>query len=180
MSATTGPDAANPRDLREYDGSTVYVVHLDPPYRHARHYTGNPGSSAFLKVACGVHGRGLAELTGSAWVVGRSASGEGWQQVRVSQRWAVAGSGRGEAGAVQFLLDEPQRSGEVLRAALGGPAEDAQAVFELVEGEPVGCARIQVAALVAKEPQMGHEAQHELAVEPLSEREDGAQPEVGQ
>ena len=180
MSASTGPAAPSLRDLREYPEGTVYVVHLDPPCRHARHYSGNPESSAFLNVACGVHGRELAELTGSAWVVGRSASGEGWQQVRVSQRWAVAGSGRGEAGAVEFLLDEPRCSGEVLRAALGGPAEDAQAVFELVEGEPVGCARIQVAALVAKEPQMGHEAQHELAVEPLSELEDGAQPEVGQ
>src|SRR6516165_543762 len=102
MSASTGPAAPSLRDLREYPEGTVYVVHLDPPYRHARRYSGNPGSSAFLKVACGVHGRGLAELTGSAWVVGRSASGEGWQQVRVSQRWAVAGSGRGEAGAVQF------------------------------------------------------------------------------
>ena len=141
MSATTGPDAANPRDLREYDGGTVYVVHLDPPYRHARHCSGNPGSSAFLMVACGVHGRGLAELTGSAWVVGRSASGEGWQQVRVSQRWADAGPGPDEASAVQFLLDEPQCLGEYLRA--------------------------------------GHEAQHELAAEPLSELEDGAQREAG-
>jgi len=180
MSASTGPAAPSLRDLREYPEGTVYVVHLDPPYRHARHHSENPGSSAFRKVACGVHGRGLADLTGSAQVAGRSASGEGWQQVQVNQRWAVAGPGPGEAGAVQFVLDEPQCLGEVLRAALRGPAEDAQAVFELIEGEPVGRAGIQVAALVAKEPQPGHEAQHELAAEPLSELEDGAQPEVGQ
>ena len=32
------------------DPGTVYILHLDPPYRHARHYTGNPESSRFLKV----------------------------------------------------------------------------------------------------------------------------------
>ena len=46
MSASTGPAAPSLRDLREYPEGTVYVVHLDPPCRHARHYSGNPESSA--------------------------------------------------------------------------------------------------------------------------------------
>jgi len=29
---------------------TTYLLHFDEPFRHARHYTGNPESSAFLKV----------------------------------------------------------------------------------------------------------------------------------
>ena len=28
----------NPQALLEYTEGTVYVVHLDPPYRRARHY----------------------------------------------------------------------------------------------------------------------------------------------
>src|SRR5215471_1860432 len=30
----------------EYPGGTVYLLHLDPPYKHARHYTGHaaPGN----------------------------------------------------------------------------------------------------------------------------------------
>jgi hypothetical protein len=26
---------------------TVYLLHFDRPYRHAKHYTGNPESSGF-------------------------------------------------------------------------------------------------------------------------------------
>ncbi len=29
---------------------TVYLLHFSVPYKHARHYIGNPESSAFLKV----------------------------------------------------------------------------------------------------------------------------------
>ena len=32
---------------------TVYLIHLDPAYKHARHYTGKPQSSRFL------NGRGV-------------------------------------------------------------------------------------------------------------------------
>ena len=31
----------NPQALLEYTEGTVYVVHLDPPYRRARHYVGH-------------------------------------------------------------------------------------------------------------------------------------------
>ena len=30
----------------------IYMLHFDRPYRHARHYVGNPGSSRFLKGSC--------------------------------------------------------------------------------------------------------------------------------
>src|SRR6266496_3455006 len=81
----------------------------------------------------------------SAWAVGWSASGEGWPQAQVGQCPVAAGSGQPQAGALQLLLDDPQCLGEVLPAALGGPAEYPQAVFKLVEGEPCGRAGVQLA-----------------------------------
>jgi hypothetical protein len=103
----------------------TYLLHLKPAYKQAGHYLGHPESSAFLKVGCWADDRELAELKGSA-------QGAGW-------------SGQLQAGAVQRLLDEPQCLREVLRVGLGGPAEDAQAVLELVEGEPLGRAGVQLA-----------------------------------
>ncbi len=41
---------------------TVYLLHLDRPYQHARHYTGNTESSGFLKVHRGFFAGGFAEL----------------------------------------------------------------------------------------------------------------------
>src|SRR6266536_3783739 len=111
------------------DPGTVYLLHFDRPYGPgggangrgtARHYIGNPESSAFLKVGCWTGGRELAELKGSVWVAGSSASGEGWQQVQAGWCLAVAGSGQPQAGAVEHLLDEPQCLREVFRAALVG------------------------------------------------------------
>ena len=116
----------------------IYLLHLERPYKHAGHYTGNPESSAFLKVGCWTGGRELAELEGSVWVAGWSASGEGWQQVQAGWCLAVAGPGQTQAGAVEHLLDEPQCLREVLRVILVGPAEYVQAVFELVERESLG------------------------------------------
>src|SRR6266542_505386 len=137
---------------RLHDPGTVYLLHfIDPAtgeparYRHAGHYTGNPESSAFLKVGCWTGGRELAELKGSVWVAGWSASGEGWQQVQAGWCLAVAGSGQPQAGAVEHLLDEPQCLREVFRAALVGPAEYVQAVLQLVEGESLGRAGVQLA-----------------------------------
>src|SRR6266487_5313303 len=124
---------------------TIYLLHLERPYKHAKHYTGNPESSAFLKVGCWTGGCELAELEGSVWVAGWSASGEGWQQVQAGWCLAVAGSGQPQAGAVEHLLDEPQCLREVFRAALVGPAEYVQAVFELVARESLGRAGVQLA-----------------------------------
>ena len=36
-----GSRTVNPQALLEYTEGTVYVVHLDPPYRRARHYVGH-------------------------------------------------------------------------------------------------------------------------------------------
>jgi hypothetical protein len=33
----------------DYPDGTVFIPHLDPQYKHARHYTGNPENSAFPK-----------------------------------------------------------------------------------------------------------------------------------
>jgi hypothetical protein len=41
---------------------TTYVLHFDRPYKHARHYTGNPESSGFLKVPHRCLGGGFDEL----------------------------------------------------------------------------------------------------------------------
>ena len=51
---------------------TVYLLHFDQPYQHARHYVGNPDSSGFLKASCGTGGSELAELEGPPWIMGRS------------------------------------------------------------------------------------------------------------
>ncbi len=32
------------------DKGVIYLLHLDRPYKHAKHYTGNPEGSGFLKV----------------------------------------------------------------------------------------------------------------------------------
>jgi hypothetical protein len=45
---------------------TVYLLHFDRPFGHARHYTGNPASSRFLKVQCAVAGCKLPELSAAA------------------------------------------------------------------------------------------------------------------
>ena len=31
----------------------VYLLHLERPYKHAKHYTGNSESSGILKAGCG-------------------------------------------------------------------------------------------------------------------------------
>ena len=43
---------------------TVYLLHFDRPYKHARHYVGNPESSGNLKAVCAFAGRQFRELTG--------------------------------------------------------------------------------------------------------------------
>src|SRR6266571_1073549 len=125
----------------------VYLIYFRKRYRHAGHYLGNPESSAFLKVGRRTGGRELAELKGSVRVADWSASGESHHQVRVAHWPAATGSAQTQAGAVEYLFDEPQCLGEVLRAALVGPAEDSQAVLQLVEGEPLGRAGVQLAVL---------------------------------
>jgi hypothetical protein len=37
----------------QHDAGTVYLIHLDEPYKHARHYLGSSGSSAILKGGAG-------------------------------------------------------------------------------------------------------------------------------
>ena len=49
---------------------TVYLLHFDQPYKHARHYVGNPESSAFQKAGCRTGSGELAELACLARVVG--------------------------------------------------------------------------------------------------------------
>jgi hypothetical protein len=56
--ATTRTTGARPGDLlsmatntnrrRDVPG-TIYLLHFDTPYRHAKHYLGTPASSGFLK-----------------------------------------------------------------------------------------------------------------------------------
>ena len=45
---------------------TVYLLHFDQPYKHARHYVGKSESSAFLKAGSADVGGGFAELAGAA------------------------------------------------------------------------------------------------------------------
>jgi hypothetical protein len=68
MTAGEGFDAWVDQELdtRSQDAAvpwTTYLLHFDRPYKHARHYTGNPESSGSLKVFRRVGGREFAELT---------------------------------------------------------------------------------------------------------------------
>jgi hypothetical protein len=67
MTAGEGFDAWVDQELdaRSQDAAvpwTTYLLHFDRPYKHARHYTGNPESSGFLKVPHRCLGGGFAEL----------------------------------------------------------------------------------------------------------------------
>ena len=53
---------------------TLYLLHFDRPYKHARHYLGNPESSRFLKVQWAGRCGEFAGLTARM----RAAGGEGW------------------------------------------------------------------------------------------------------
>jgi hypothetical protein len=59
-------------------GGIVYLLHFDPPYRHAKHYIGYSASSGFLKARLAAHERGqgarLLEVVHEA--------GIGWQLAR--------------------------------------------------------------------------------------------------
>jgi hypothetical protein len=53
-------------------GRLVYTLHLWPALGHARHYTGKPESSGFLKVSRRLSGAGFGELASSAQVTRRA------------------------------------------------------------------------------------------------------------
>ena len=55
--------------------SVVYTLHLWPPIAHAKHYTGRPESSGFLKVQFAAAGRELAELAAVSPLFGLRADG---------------------------------------------------------------------------------------------------------
>ena len=78
----------------------VYLLHLDAPgYAHAKHYTGNPESSRFLKVQHALVSRKLAEL--SADGAGEmSASGRPVELGFGDGELAPVGVGLGPAGVV--------------------------------------------------------------------------------
>jgi hypothetical protein len=57
---------------------TVYLLHFDRPYRHAKHYTGWAASSRSLKRRLAQHGRG----DGARLLAVAHAAGIGWQLAR--------------------------------------------------------------------------------------------------
>ena len=77
---------------------TVYLLHFDRPYQHARHYLGNTDSSRFLKGCGAVLGREFAELAGSSGVAGRKASRREWRAVNARSRAGRAWGCRALAG----------------------------------------------------------------------------------
>jgi len=80
------------------DPGTVYLLHLDPAYRHARHYTGKSESSRFLKAVGLLDGSEFGEL--AAWVrlSDGSAGHEGPEHVEVRFGWQPVGRVVGEPG----------------------------------------------------------------------------------
>jgi hypothetical protein len=57
---------------------TVYLLHFDRPYKHARHYTGWAASSRSLKRRLAQHGHG----DGARLLAVAHAAGIGWQLAR--------------------------------------------------------------------------------------------------
>ena len=70
--------------------SVVYTLHLWPPIAHAKHYTGKPESSRFLKVQFAAVDRELAELSVVSAFPRRGWTGDehGWVVVRLGRRGA--------------------------------------------------------------------------------------------
>ena len=67
---------------------TVYLIHLDTPYKHARHYTGTPESSGFLTGYFAVEGGDCAELAAVLSGLARLRGEAGTPELsRGSWRW---------------------------------------------------------------------------------------------
>ena len=66
--------------------SVVYTLHLWPPIAHAKHYTGKPESSRFLKVQFAAVDRELAELS-----VVSAFPRRGWTGVSTAGSWSGSG-----------------------------------------------------------------------------------------
>ena len=77
--------------------SVVYTLHLWPPIAHAKHYTGKPGSSRFLKVQLAAVDRELAELSVVSTLLGLRVDGGKRRpdcgQARVARREMIGLSG---------------------------------------------------------------------------------------
>src|SRR5712691_302231 len=103
-----------------------YLLHFERPYKHAKHYTGKPESSGFLRVRFAVFGRELAELSCglflslqvTTWVVLCPNLGRGLLPASGSSGWPVA-SGEDEPG---LAVDE--FTGGVQVAGVAGGLSD--------------------------------------------------------
>ena len=85
--ASIGPLVRTTAEDRDGAAGTVYVLHFDPPYRHAAHYVG--WTAGDVEVRVGTHLRGA----GSPLVRAAVAAGS-----RSSWPGAVRGAGRWSAG----------------------------------------------------------------------------------
>lgn len=80
----------------EHLGGTVYLLHLDPPFQHARHYLGwaGPGNlSARLAHHAAGSGANLllhAAKAGSTWRLARTWSGDRYLERRLKRRGGAA------------------------------------------------------------------------------------------
>jgi hypothetical protein len=72
-----GSRTANPQLLPEYAEGTVYIVHLDPPYRHARHYSRTSADPGCLQQRLADH-----HTSNGPWLLRvQKAAGGSWHLV---------------------------------------------------------------------------------------------------
>ena len=111
---------------------TVYLLHFDRPYEHARHYCGKPASSALLKVPSALTAGEFAELEpltamAAVWLLRQAFAHQGAHRL-VTRYGAVGGIdvprlGLAAVGDVAEPLIERPGAGIVLLHAQFGPAK---------------------------------------------------------
>lgn len=86
--------------MTETPGPAVYLLHLDPPYRHARHYLGWTGLETIGdRIARHQDGRGAVLLqvqvaAGGTWRIARVWRCASWREARAKERTLKRQGGR--------------------------------------------------------------------------------------